>query len=248
MNYILLILTILITTSCNIKKFQSELKSSAEKMNQSTGVPTPSPVNPIDLEPPPFNFKFEPLAWEKKSPINTLWSNYIFNYIQKEQSQMLSSNSASDVELFCPKYKSLNDSQRLNFWGQFFAAVSKFESGWNPASRMVETTMGTDPVTGRQVASEGLLQLSYQDDVSYRNLCEFNWSKDQFLSDTDPKKTIFDPYLNLRCGIRIMARQLERKGSLTLSIGVYWSVLKISGRYTKINEISAITKSLTFCK
>jgi hypothetical protein len=69
---------------------------------------------------------------------------------------------------------------------------------------MIETTMGTDPVTGKQVASEGLLQLSYQDVPNYGSvlkypLCKIQWSKDKSLSVTDPKKTILDPYINLEC-------------------------------------------------
>lgn len=244
MKMLVLGLTLLSLWSCGMNKYQSQYIDFSNSSFKGTG----SPIDPTDTNPPPISYKFTPLAWESKVSKSSSWSNYIFNYIQKEQPQMLSTNIASDVTLFCPQYTNLSDGQRLNFWGQFFAAVAKFESGWSPTSRMVETTMGTDPVTGRQVASEGLLQLSYQDDISYGGICGFNWNADSQLSDSDPRKTIFDPYLNLRCGIRIMARQLKSKGSLTLSSGVYWAVLKINGRYSKINEIATITQSLSFCK
>ena len=52
---------------------------------------------------------------------------------------------------------------------------------------MVETTMGADSVTGKQVASEGLLQLSYQDIPNYGALlkypaCKIDWQKDKALT------------------------------------------------------------------
>ena len=221
-------------------------------------VSTGSSENFIDAINSPFDlpsseghtttFKPEPLAWESKAPGSSDWSQAIYSVIKTEEPQMLGQNVADDVETYCPKYRSLNDNQRLNFWGQLFAGMAKYESGWKPSSRMTETTMGIDPYTGRQVASEGLLQLSYQDETSYNLDCGFDWSRDKYLSDSDPQKTIFSPQNNLRCGIKIMARQLKNKRAIGLTSGVYWSVLKIGGKYTQIPGISAITKSLTFCE
>lgn len=208
-----------------------------------------NPSQPNDgYEPPPLSSSMEPLAWESSVNGSSSWSNHIYKVIQEEETQMLGQNVADDVETFCPRYRSLNDDQRLNFWGQLFAGMAKYESGWKPTSRMVETTMDDDPVTGKQVASEGLLQLSYQDQLSYRMDCGFDWNKDRYLSDKDPRKTILDPYKNLRCGIKIMARQLKNKRAIALSSGVYWAVLKVNGKYTKIPQISAMTKQLTFCR
>ncbi|MEN0057917.1 MAG: hypothetical protein AAGB31_03715 [Bdellovibrio sp.] len=67
---------------------------------------------------------------------------------------------------------------------------------------MTENTMGTDLVTGKQVVSEGLLQLSYQGVPNYGAtlkypLCRIEWSKDKNLAATDSKKTILDPLINL---------------------------------------------------
>jgi hypothetical protein len=97
------------------------------------------------------------------------------------------------------------------------------------------------------VASEGLLQLSYQDEGSYNLDCGFDWSKDKGYTDSDARKTILDPYNNLKCGIAIMARQLKNRRAITLPNSVYWAVLKINGKYTQISGISAVTKKLAFC-
>ncbi len=237
MKLLALSLILISLSSCAKSAFQSAKYSSFTGDTDAHGVTDE-----------PAGYKPQALAWEARVAGSAAWSQHIYDIIKAEEPQMMGQNVADDVEMFCPKYRSLSDNQRLNFWGQLFAGITKYESGWKPASRMVETTMGTDPVTGHQVASEGLLQLSYQDERSYNLDCGFEWSKDKNLSNTDPKKTIFDPKNNLRCGIKIMARQLKNKRAIGLTSGVYWSVLKIGGRYTQIAGISAVTKTLNFCK
>lgn len=218
--------------------------SSIDQQN-SQGVTPPSPT-PIPLP----DSKMTPLAWEKSVKNSNLWSAYIYSVISLEEPQMLNDNAATDVTLFCPNYASLSKEKRLNFWGQLFAAVAKFESAWNPKSRMIETTMGTDPITGMQVASEGLLQLSYQDSRSYgQSACNFDWSLDKefaIQNPSDSRKTILDPYKNLRCGIKIFAKILKRKQLISFDDGAYWAVLRKTKR-NNVPEISAITKSLPFC-
>mgnify|MGYP000994362370 FL=1 len=175
----------LMLQACSQANFQSQLNMSSQLFPDSgqTGAGD-SPTVPAET--------FEPLAWESKVKGSSSWSTTVYEVIQNEEPQMLGQNVADDVELFCPRYKSLSDKQRLNFWGQLLAGMSKFESSWNPASYYVETTMGLDPITGRQVASEGLLQLSYQDEKSYNIDCGFDWSLDQIFTNTDPRKTIFN--------------------------------------------------------
>lgn len=237
------IIIIFLFVGCSQRDFQSQvdLGSIANGINNSTNVvPQPEASTPA--------FKFEPLAWESTVKGSSSWSDTVYKVILNEEPQMLAQNVADDIETFCPAYRTLSDNQRLNFWGQLFAGMSKFESAWNPASYYVETTMGIDPLTGRQVASEGLLQLSYQDEPNYNLDCGFDWSLDKKYSDTDPRKTIFNPHYNLRCGIKIMAKQLSKQRAISTTTGVYWSVLKKNGRYTKVPEIAAITKTISFCK
>jgi hypothetical protein len=205
------------------------------------GDPSPTPSPPPTPTP---STKMEALAWESSTkPERKQWSAYTMQVIDQEFERF---SQAGDATIFCPKYNSLTRDQKINFFGQLIAGISYYESGWSPVSRMQETTMGTDPVTGLPVYSEGLLQLSYQD-IQWATYCEFDWSVDKFLSPTDPKKTILDPYKNLRCGIKILADQIARKKAIVLSSGVYWAVIKDGGRYEKIDEIAAITKRLSFC-
>lgn len=201
---------------------------------------TPLPTAP--------NTSMKPLAWESTVKNSNLWSSYIYSVISLEEPQMLADGAATDVTLFCPKYNQLDTNQRLNFWGQLFAGMTKFESGWKPTSYYVETTMGIDPITGRQVASEGLLQLSYQDGPNYGiDACNFDWNTDKAYSNSDSRKSIFDPFKNLRCGVKIMAKLLKKKQAISFSSGVYWAVLRQGGAYTQVPGIAQITKSLSFC-
>lgn len=218
----------------------------------------PTPTNPgggdTSNTPPAnngdsINFEaMEALGWEKKDPSRRkTWSVYVYSTVANEEPQMLADNPAQDVGEFCPRYNTLTRDQRLNFWGQLISAMAYYESAWNPTSRYWEKTMGKDGVTGQNVYSEGLLQLSYQDIRGYK-FCEFDWSIDKHLAVTDPKKTIFDPAKNLRCGVKILAKQLTREKMIGSNKGVYWAVLSRSGSHHKIPQISALTKSLSFCQ
>ncbi len=192
--------------------------------------------------------QFEPVAWEKQNVSRREWSRMIYSVIENEQPEMLDDHVAKDIELFCPRYNSLTRDQRLNFWGQFFAALAKPESNWNPTSQMVESSQGIDPVTNKRVMSEGLLQLSYQDEKSYDIDCGFDWNRDSQLSPKDPRKTILNPLLNLRCGVKIMAHRLRKDMVITKESGVYWAVLRKNSRGSKINSIARMTKSLKICQ
>lgn len=222
--------------------------------NASLGLTDPpsNPVSPIDVNPPvstlPIAEKpMQPLSWEKSIPQSILWSKYIYSVIEKEEPQMLSADAALDTDLFCPRFKDMTADQRLNFWGELFSGMAKYESGWDPASRYIEVTMGNDSITGQPTASEGLLQLSYQDVPNYGGVCEFDWNKDKNKTTKDITRSILDPYKNLRCGIKIMARIIKKRGVIATDTGAYWAVIKKNGSHHKINEIAAMTKSLKFC-
>jgi len=257
---------LVLTTACaNSNEFEvidqaSNLENSDKTQNdQGTDTDTdmsgdipapPTPVGPPTLpspnQGPISSYVLKPLSWESSSqPARRNWSKYLHEIILKNWSSLL--EDADDVVDFCPRYRSLSREQKANVWAQIFAAITKFESGYSPTSRMHETTMGTDPITRRPVYSEGLLQLSYQD-MQWAPWCEFDWTADKNLSATDPRKTILDPYKNLYCGVGIMAGQVKSKGAIVLTSGVYWAVIKKGGRYQKIAEIQKITRSHSLCK
>jgi Putative peptidoglycan binding domain/Transglycosylase SLT domain len=187
---------------------------------------------------------FSKLSWEYKVPESAAWSTFVFG---KVDSLFTKFSQCEDITWFRPDYNSLTGNQQINVWGELISAICKFESGWKPWSSMIETTMGNDSVTGKQVKSEGLMQLSYQDKKSYKMLnCKFDWDADKAKADSDKTRTILDPIINLELGIEILARQIDRTKKIALSESVYWAVLKLNGKYSQLPGIIKMVKSLNF--
>ncbi len=217
--------------------------------NPNPEPPTPTtsstlpPVNPPNEKP----IAWLPLSWEEKNPNRNVWSEYTFNVINEFGSAIV--NESADIGRFCPKYSKLSTIQKINVIGQIISAMTKFESSYNPLSRMAEN-MGTDPVTGNQVHSEGLLQLSYQDTLHYK-FCNFDWKADKPLhakNPKDPRITILDPYKNLYCGIRILNQQVSKHKNIIIGKGAYWAVIKSDSNHHRISEITTMVKALPICQ
>ena len=178
-------------------------------------------------------------------------SDYIYYVIQ---SHFIIFDNAKDTIKFCPKYKSLSVENKRLAHAEIILGIIYRESGYKPTSRMVETTMSTDPVTGKQVASEGYLQLSYQDIPNYGSIvkgCGIDWNKDKNLAVNDPKKTILDGMINLNCGLKIYVNQLNKKGLITIKPGngLYWAVISDGGKYTQVPWIaSRVQANVPLCK
>lgn len=125
--------------------------------------------------------------------------------------------------------------------------MAKFESGWE-LNNLMEEKMSKDPVTGRTVRSEGLLQLSYQDKQNYPKLpCRFDWEADKILNDKDLNKTIFKYDINLEFGINVLAQQIRNRKKIVLpKDNAYWSILIEGGTYNQINQIIQMVEKLKF--
>jgi hypothetical protein len=221
-------------------------KPSATPVKMPTPVPTPvSTPKPPVVSPGTFT-----AIWDSAPSMTAKnWTSFVEQAVLSYGQALL--NGPSDVTNFCPTYASLTTQNKLNFWAQLFAGVAKYESGFDPTNRYVETTMGTDPITGKQVASEGLLQLSYQDEKNFSGVlppgvCDFNFAADKNLASNDIRRTILDPKTNLTCGVFILNRQVSRVGKIGITSGAYWSTLRPSGSI--LAKIQAITKSTAFCK
>mgnify|MGYP000859589745 CR=1 FL=1 len=230
------------TTTPNNPKDPSDGGTTPVPTPNPTPVPTPTTTTLPDTQEPPLVWL--PLSWESKKPAYASWSNYSFQVIDKFGTNLV--NEAQDITRFCPKYNSLTRIQKVNVIGQIISEMTRYESGFNPLSRMAED-LGTDPVTGKQVHSEGLLQLSYQDTQHYK-FCEFDWNKDKNLPPADPKKTILDPYKNLHCGIRILNQQVSKYKNIIIGKGAYWAVIKSNSGHHRINEITTAVKKFPICQ
>lgn len=141
---------------------------------------------------------------------------------------------------FCPSYKQKSDEGRREFWAALFKSIAYPESGFNRTERFREPGM-TDK-QGRQVYSEGLLQLSMQDGENYRTpwCSKLSRANNGSKADTDITRPIFDPHVNLGCGIEIADRLTTRFPNINFAdaMGKYWSTIRPAK-----NKVQAYFKS-----
>ncbi len=135
-----------------------------------------------------------------------------------------------DVESFCPGYSRSSRSEKENCWLLIVGALVKRESNFKPGTTYPEGA----PLFYNSV---GLLQLSHN---SRARECTPEGAR----SERDLK----NPELNLRCGIRILARLVGSRGRIAgrAGAGAYWSVLRNPGehRAAKANGIRSEASNL----
>lgn len=143
------------------------------------------------------------------------WNDVVADAIARDASELLDPGSVplAEVQTICPGFATTSREGRLAFWTLFLAAISRYESGFDPAARFQEGWK--DPETGKPQFSEGLLQLSYSD-ARYHDGCALDRAAGN----------IVDPSANLSCGVVILAKQLRVKKTLfPAPRPYYWSVL-----------------------
>lgn len=143
---------------------------------------------------------------------------------------------------FCAEWPELSFDQRRQMYSDLFYSIALPESNYDRKSLYYEDELGSDPLTDLPVVSEGLLQLSYQDVLSYPS-CKFNASADKVYINDDWNnrngkqsweskhvngKTILDPFNNLLCGISIVDDLLKSSPTKEFSdnLGRYWSSMR----------------------
>ena len=136
----------------------------------------PAPPTPIDAKKAELGGKTWDPAWDKIVE-------------QAVPADMLSSQVPHDVRRFCPRFYTMSETDKRVFWAYFFQALAGAEAGLNPTTRVRHTqpeVAKIDEVTHKAVRSEGLLQLTYEDQKRYN--CDFDWTKDRELKSDDPAK------------------------------------------------------------
>lgn len=124
----------------------------------------------------------------------------------------------------------------LFYWQAVVKAICYAESEFNLFETFFEKDLankyGLDPVTGMRYLSEGLMQLSYSDAISYH--CDFDLKADRTKSEKDPTKSIFDAEKNIQCGLTILNKMVEKHGHFIFNSGNYWATLKPSNKRHKV--------------
>lgn len=145
----------------------------------------------------------------------------------------------ADVQSFCPRYASLAQQQRSQFWVALFSAMAKPESNFKPQSFYQEKFKDA---RGRRVISRGLLQISHESANQPRYSC-----------DIKQPHSLHDPKVNLSCGVKIMSKWVQTDGVISQPRwskdpkggARYWSTLR--PQRGKVQSIADFTRQLPFC-
>lgn len=185
----------------------------------------PAPVADAPLAPAVY-------AWQ------AAWDDIIAASIERHSPQLLDDKvlPRHDIQPYCPGFAKASRTDKARFWAAFFESVAKYESGFDPAAIYQEGW--SDPETADPQLSQGLLQLSYSD-RRYHADCHVDRERGN----------IYDPEVNLSCGVAILRKQIEKRKTLFPGPKpYYWSVLTRDKTKKKVvAHLAARTKDLAFC-
>lgn len=166
------------------------------------------------------------------------YSEHIRQEVRLKYPELVNLDS-SRMQTICPNWQSLRTSEREEFWPALLWSITGPESARNRTLVYLESSMSKDPVTGYQVRSEGMLQLSYQDIPQYGYPGkDISWARDQQHARYDydrnskygyPNRTILNAYANFNMGLFIMHKRLTKLDTnlnFQDSLGKYWFVMK----------------------
>lgn len=191
---------------------------------------TPAPPRPAPVSPKPIKVKQAPptpIEIKRVELGGPTWNPQWDIFIERSlPPAMLSRKVPRDVRRFCPCFFQMSKTNKREFWAYFFQALAGAEAGLNARTNVLHTEvdMGTDRVSKQRIRSEGLLQLTYEDQKRYG--CNFNWEADRRLPLKDPRKTILNPKNNLECGIKILNDQIIVHHKPLFSSTSYWATLR----------------------
>lgn len=132
---------------------------------------------------------------------------------------VLPSMIPADITEWCPDYANKTEEERAAFWAGLFSALAKHESTWRPEA------------VGGGGSWFGLVQISPSTARAYG--CAATTGS-----------ALKNPVANLRCGVRIAAAQVSKRGSVNGGMRD-WGPFHSS---TKRAEMAAWTRQQPYCK
>ncbi|GGL66936.1 transglycosylase SLT domain-containing protein [Wenxinia marina] len=145
----------------------------------------PQPV-PEDL--PTIPEALPAMAWDHR-PEADEWTEATLDALQDEGAVLLSTLPA-DIGTWCPGFASAPREDRAAFWSGLFSALARFESTWNPRA------------VGGGGRWFGLVQIDPRTARGYG--CE-----------AQSGEALRDGAANLECAVRIAARQVANRGTVS---------------------------------
>lgn len=197
------------------------------------------------METPPEKAVTMPkLSWET-SPDRAGWTKKVLEVVAVD---LFTYDAAGDVKRICPKWDSISPPEKVLAIGEFFVALSYFESTsykkvgdktvvteWDPKNESVDVGKPGDKDTW----SVGLYQVSAIDSAN-RKGPKFTYEQ------------LKTPLPNIELAGIIMKKQIANCGKIILpnsSKCRYWAVILDGNKYSKAAQIIARTQAKApFCK
>lgn len=165
-------------------------------------VPPETEVVVAETEPPP---PAHPAAAWDSEPEGRAWTD-ITHLAVDELGAALLTAVPEDVGAYCPRYEALGAAERRAFWVHVISVLARFESNYKPAVQYKESFTDSK---AQPVISRGLLQISKESANGYG--CKIGDAQE-----------LHDPTINLRCGVRILARWITRDGVIARRTDGKW--------------------------
>lgn len=188
------------------------------------------------------------------SPLTSEFTAATLSALHKYGGALLASRP-SDIDSFCRGYNNFTADQKAGFWVALVAGMALRESRFEPTSIYRDSSMGQDHVTGQPLMSEGLLQISYQDQQTYKNYvpqgaCDFDFEHDRALPRRDTRRTLQDPARNLSCGVAMINSLIQQDRQIAgftsgyyQGAARYWAVLRHNPNLSTIRK-----RTLNYCE
>ena len=174
----------------------------------------PAPPTPIDVK----RAELGGPMWDPE------WDKIVELAIPRD---LLTPRIGREVHRFCPRFTVMSEADKRAFWAYFFQALAGAEGGLKTtavAHHAQPEMQVRDSVAGTTGRTQGLLQLTYEDQKRYG--CDFDFDADRHLPVKDPDRTILRPRNNLQCGVRILEQELVDQKKPLLGHNQYWSTLR----------------------
>jgi hypothetical protein len=196
---------------------------------------TPTPP-PKDAPPPPV-MEGPALPWKQPT-----WDPVLYAEIEKHFPQL--DKAATDMQRFCPKYKSLDHQGRVVAFAHFFVALSFRESSYNPR----ESAVDVGEPGKRDTFSVGLFSMSATDQKNYG--LPMGYTYEDLL--------MYGP--NIKLALAVSAKLVGNSGIIAAgcnnanarSMAAYFSTLRTNDcgdpKYHKLAEIVAQAKRAPGCQ
>lgn len=185
------------------------------------------------------------LAWARVKDVDA-WTEVVKSAVA---ATALTESIPADISTFCPAYEQDSSADRTHFWVGLIAAIAYAETAgrFNPGDSFTESFHEHGPQSPL-VVSRGLLQLSFPGD------------RDHYRCEIPDADSLYDPSVNLACGVKILAKLVMRDQRLAGQVGpawqggaAYWSTLRSTGGKGNSNarNLAAIvhdTQALSVCR